>query len=649
MSIRTKLTLVLALLGTLIFATAAGSYLTIDSLHGKVRTIVADRVVPLQQLKRVADNYAVLIVDNAHKARSGATKWSDAAAAHNSALAAIDKDWQAYIATALTPREAELVQLASWAMKAAGPQLANLGTILENQDRPGLDSFVTSRLYPVVDPISNAVTALVDLQGEVAVSLYAEADSYVGLVRLGMAAVAIISVLVLLYAALVIMRTVAARLGSIQRALSSVAAGDFAAVIPSAGDRDEIGRIATAAETFRQNGLRVAEMTEAERARGLADIDNRRRMMGELRDAFGVVIDASVAGDFSQRVTTTFPDEELNALAQSVNHLVGTMDRGLSETGVVLAALAHTDLTHRVTGTYQGAFDRLKTDVNTVADRLTAIVAQLRTTSRSVKVATGEILSGANDLAERTSRQAAAIEETSATMEQLAGTVLENAKRAEAASTNAAQVSQTAEAGGQVMNEANSAMQRITQSSSKISNIIGMIDDIAFQTNLLALNASVEAARAGEAGKGFAVVAVEVRRLAQSAAQASAEVKALIEQSGTEVAGGSRLVAEAADKLGVMLEGARRNYELLQGIALESRRQTSSIDEVNAAVRQMDEMTQHNAALVEETNAAIEQTETQARELDRIVDLFVTEPVADAPAAQRYPTRGNAALKPEWD
>ncbi|ODS94120.1 MULTISPECIES: methyl-accepting chemotaxis protein [unclassified Devosia] len=207
----------------------------------------------------------------------------------------------------------------------------------------------------------------------------------------------------------------------------------------------------------------------------------------------------------------------------------------------------------------------------------------------------------------------------------------------------------TAEAGGAVMLSANAAMGRITESSAKISNIIGLIDDIAFQTNLLALNASVEAARAGDAGKGFAVVAVEVRRLAQSAASASSEVKALIEQSANEVRGGSRLVAEAVAKLEQMLVAVRGNRELLEGIARDSREQASAIEEVNTAVRQMDEMTQHNAALVEETNAAIEQTEAQASELDRIVAVFTTDGKAEfakvAPVLEPPPQRGIKALE----
>ena len=213
------------------------------------------------------------------------------------------------------------------------------------------------------------------------------------------------------------------------------------------------------------------------------------------------------------------------------------------------------------------------------------------------------------------------------------------------------------------MVKATTAMERITMSSGKISNIIGMIDDIAFQTNLLALNASVEAARAGDAGKGFAVVAVEVRRLAQSAASASAEVKALIEQSANEVDGGSKLVAEAASKLSDILAAVRENSELMQGISEANREQTTAIGEVRTAVQQMDEMTQHNAALVEETNAAIEQTEAQASELDRVVEIFTidkntaiaSETVAPqarkpevAKAARSYLTQGNAALKDDW-
>jgi methyl-accepting chemotaxis protein len=330
-----------------------------------------------------------------------------------------------------------------------------------------------------------------------------------------------------------------------------------------------------------------------------------------------------------------------------------------------LARMAAGDLGGQIEQTFTGEYEALRQAFNSSLERIVEIVGSLQQTSRALKTATGEILSGANDLSERTTKQAATIEETSAAMEQLSQTVADNARRAEAASIKARAMSQTATEGGAVMENANSAMERITLSSGKISNIIGMIDDIAFQTNLLALNASVEAARAGEAGKGFAVVAVEVRRLAQSAAEASSDVKALIEQSTTEVSAGTKLVAEAAAKLASMRAAAGENADLIDGIATASREQASSIEEVNTAVRQMDEMTQHNAALVEETNAAIEQTEAQASELDRIVDVFSLDtamaPERRAPpakpaaragsirkAAETYLSDGNAALKAEW-
>ena len=625
MSIKSKLVLALVLLGAVITTLSTSGYLTLGLLQGRMGSIVADRVIPLQQLKRIADAYAVAIVDNAHKVRSGAFSWEEGVQHQEEALASITADWQAYLATDLTAEEAQLVDLAKLAMDIAENPLQRLNDILESRDKPALDAFVETELYPVIDPISNEISALVDLQGRVATDIYAQTQDMSGTITMGMIVIGLLTIAVLGFACLVVLRTVAGRLGAMEKSLLAVAAGDFEVNIPSAGDSDEIGRIASAAETFRQNGMRVAQMTEAEQARALADIETRRRMMGELRSAFGAVIDAAVRGNFSRRVETTFADDELNGLAESVNRLVTTVDRGLSETGSVLAALAETDLTHRVTGKYEGAFDTLKQDVNKVADRLADIVLQLRDTSGSVRAATGEILAGANDLAERTTRQAAAIEQTSAAMEQLSRTVVENAERAQHANSQSSQVAATADAAAQVIGDANDAMQRISASSNKISSIIGLIDDIAFQTNLLALNASVEAARAGEAGKGFAVVAVEVRRLAQSAAQASSEVKALIEQSAELVSGGTRLVADATTRIETMMRGLRDNAGLVQAIANASRSQSNAIGEVSAAIRQMDEMTQHNAALVEETNAAIEQTEAQASELDRIVEIFVTE------------------------
>ncbi|MBJ3787096.1 methyl-accepting chemotaxis protein [Devosia sediminis] len=336
----------------------------------------------------------------------------------------------------------------------------------------------------------------------------------------------------------------------------------------------------------------------------------------------------------------------------------------VNELSHVLELLAQGNLNCSIDGEFPGELEQVRLAFNETVDRFGTIVLELRETSSALRAATGEILAGANDLAERTTRQAAAIEETSAAVEQLSQAVTANAQRAESARTNAKSVSEGAIEAGDVMGEANLAMEDVTTQASKISNIIGMIDDIAFQTNLLALNASVEAARAGDAGKGFAVVAVEVRRLAQSAAAASSDVKGLIEQSSEAVAKGSKLVSSAAERLGSMVSRVRENAELMEQIARANGEQASAISEVNTAVRQMDEMTQHNAALVEETNAAIEQTEGQASRVDSLIDVFVVGrsvesagksklSVVEKPAKKQAPriyiSHGSAAMAADWD
>jgi methyl-accepting chemotaxis protein len=350
-------------------------------------------------------------------------------------------------------------------------------------------------------------------------------------------------------------------------------------------------------------------------------------LVPEVADEIGKSIAALfkvVMLDIDLAVSTYFERMTEMAAAEqkaSADKIARTVDLA----GIALKALAQGDLTGRITEPFEPEFQRIKDDTNGVADRLTAIVTRLTETSRALKTATGEILSGANDLSERTTRQAASIEETSAAMEQLATTVAENAKRTQAANEEVRAVTANAEQGGTVMRDVSHAMEAISTSSAKIGGIVGLIDDIAFQTNLLALNASVEAARAGESGKGFGVVAIEVRRLAQSAAEASREIKDLIDRAVGEVNNGSRLVTDAVSKLDAIVSGVRRNRDVMDAISEATQSQSHAIDEIKVAIHQMDEMTQHNAALVEETNAAIEQTEGQASELDSIVSLFHLE------------------------
>lgn len=510
-----------------------------------------------------------------------------------------------------------------------------------------------------------------------------------------LAAVGGVALLVIGFLALLLSSLLTRPIPRLSAVMSAVADGALDAEVPYTERRNEIGAMARAVEVFRANAARVAELGEETNRHLVTAADHTGQLnaisMSQMVVEFSVagevltanhnfldllgytledvrgkpnalfLFDAdpasagyrqfwldlaqghSKSGEFRRRakdgrevwIQSTFgPILGLDGVPYKVVQFatdVTARRQAVAAVGAGLQQLAEGNLTGRIDAPFQSEFEDLRHALNGTVSRFADVVGQLRGASRSIKAATGEILSGANDLSERTTRQAATIEETSAAMETLAETVAVNARMAQDAAGKAGAVSHAASESGTVMSQANAAMERITASSGKISNIIGMIDDIAFQTNLLALNASVEAARAGDAGKGFAVVAVEVRRLAQSAASASAEVKALVEQSSNEVKGGSRLVSDAATRLADMLEAVQQNAALVDAIAKASGEQALAIDEVSMAVRTLDEMTQHNAALVEQTNGAIEQTEAQAQALDEIVDIFVLD--ADQSAA----------------
>tara|TARA_R110002124_G_scaffold133942_6_gene296503 strand:+ start:20166 stop:21650 length:1485 start_codon:yes stop_codon:yes gene_type:complete len=422
-------------------------------------------------------------------------------------------------------------------------------------------------------------------------------------------------------------RVVSMRLRTLVRLTGELAAGRTDVTIPGQKVADELTVMFEALSGFRTALVEQAALQESEKLRD-SEAGQRRRAADRLTDDLQATLRAVMAGDLGRRVDVAYEQVELRQLATEVNALLEAVDLGLTSTGRVLSALAGADLTQRMAGEFSGAFADLRDNTNAVADKLTEVMRELRTTARALRTATGEILAGANDLSERTTRQAATVEETSATVEQLASTVGANSTRAQEANRAATSASQIALDSGTAMQSATAAMERISASSAKISNIIGLIDDVAFQTNLLALNASVEAARAGEAGKGFAVVAMEVRRLAQSTAEASLEIKKLIEVSSQDVQSGSQIVLEISERVVALNTSVTTSGTLIGEIAAASRTQASAIAEVSVAVRQMDEITQHNAALVEQTNAAIEKTEAQAAELDRIVEVFV---LADAP------------------
>ncbi|ALM83208.1 methyl-accepting chemotaxis protein [Bordetella sp. N] len=284
--------------------------------------------------------------------------------------------------------------------------------------------------------------------------------------------------------------------------------------------------------------------------------------------------------------------------------------------------IASGDLTEAVDATSTNEIGRLYAAIKRMQESLTRTVSQVRRGVDEINVGSREISAGNTDLSSRTEQQAASLEQTAASMEQLASTVKQNADNARQANQLAASASDVAERGGVAVNEVVSTMQGISASSRKISEIVSVIDGIAFQTNILALNAAVEAARAGEQGKGFAVVAGEVRSLAQRSAQAAKEIKGLIEDSVTKVGAGSQQVERAGATMEEIVASVKRVTDIMGEISAASEEQSTGIDQVNRAVSQMDEVTQQNAALVEEAAAAAGSLQEQAQRLADAVAVF---------------------------
>lgn len=334
------------------------------------------------------------------------------------------------------------------------------------------------------------------------------------------------------------------------------------------------------------------------------------------------IVDSAQAGDLAVRVDLHSKDGFFYTLSEAINHLMEVNQSVIDDTVKVLGALANGNLNQRIETDYQGAFNDLKTNANETASKLTEIIRNIQANSEQLLADSEEISQGNQDLSQRTESQAASLEETASSMAEMTGTVRQSADNAQRATKLATTATSLAEQGGNVVNQAISAMAKIKASSRKISEIIIVIDEIAFQTNLLALNAAVEAAHAGEEGRGFAVVASEVRELAQRSADAAREIKGLIKESVDEVDGGTALVDESGDALEQILVSVNKVSEIIVEISSANQEQATGIEQVNLAVSRMDSTTQKNAALVEEVAASSEALQQQANELKNLIAFF---------------------------
>jgi methyl-accepting chemotaxis protein len=429
-------------------------------------------------------------------------------------------------------------------------------------------------------------------------------------------------------------RAVFKHIGQLRKAYTD--AKDKAVKARADGDAEESARILTqeympASKAYEQELAHLVSMQQAQIDTTAREIDQANGTSTRLM-ALGAVVAVLFGAACSWMLTRSIvrPIRDAVAVAETVasgdlTHAIEA--HGKDETGALLRALRHMN------------------------DSLVAIVSQVRGGTDTIATASREISAGNLDLSSRTEQQASAIEETAATMEELTTTVKQNADNARQANQLAIAASEVASQGGAVVGEVVTTMGAINASASKIADIIGVIDGIAFQTNILALNAAVEAARAGEQGRGFAVVASEVRNLAQRSAAAAKEIKELITASAANVEAGTRLVDQAGSTMEQVVTSIRRVTDIMAEITSASQEQSGGIEQVNQAIGQMDQVTQQNAALVEEAAAAAASMQDQAGKLAEVVSVFRLEREhhlavpAGAPARQAFAHEGALRLQ----
>ncbi|MNS57553.1 Methyl-accepting chemotaxis protein III [compost metagenome] len=581
LTIKARLLGCLAALAVGMTAIGVAGWVVSSTAQQRMQSVIADRVAPLQQLKAISDLYAVNIVDAAHKAASGLVTPDTANQQISDARSRIDSTWSAYQATSMTPDEQALANKVKQAMPAADQAVEELARILAAGDMAALKTFNDQTLYAAIDPISGNIGALVDLQIRVAQQ---DGEAAASAARIGlmiMCAIALMAAGLLAFATNVVVRQVTAPIMAMTRAMNRLAEGDNAVEIPAVGQRDELGQMAGAVQVFKDNAIaKIKADAEVEQAKARAEQERQA---------------ASAA-----------------AIATEQALVVRSF-------GASLERLASGDLTWRLEDEMPPAYEKLKADFNDAMLKLQDAMRVIVGNAGSIHSGSREISIASDDLAKRTEQQAAGLEETAAALDQITATVKRTAEGARETRQVVASAKADAETSGQVVGRAIAAMGAIEESSRQINQIIGVIDEIAFQTNLLALNAGVEAARAGDAGRGFAVVASEVRALAQRSAEAAKEIKVLISASGVQVSEGVDLVGQTGRALERILGEVVQINGLVAEIAASAEEQATGLQQVNIAVNQMDQVTQQNAAMVEESTAA---SHSLSREADNLTELM---------------------------
>ncbi len=636
LTIRARVLAAFGVVTSLVAILAVVVWGAMSRINHTTESMYQDRVRPLQQLKLVADAYAVSVVDNIHKARAHTVSFGDGAATMRRARALVDSAWSAYTATRLTNEEKQLVAATEQATAAANQVMDRALAAIEAGDTLTLARLADHDLYPAIDPVSARVNELIELQVRVAGEDFVAAhETYVavrGVVVALAVLILVLSITVGAWTARDLSRGVArilARLETLQRAeipvvragAAAIARGDLAHEVTLQASplpvtsRDELGAVATAL-----NGV-IDEV-----ALTAAAAEQSRQTLQRLVTDASSLVDAARAGALSHRAGAEAFEGAYRQLAQGLNETLAAVAAPLHDAGRVLARVAARDLTVRVERDDPGDFRILNEAIDGAIAQLREALVEVEQGTAQVSSASSQVAAGSQSLAQGNSTQAAALHEVSGNLQELEARARGNATNSRTAREAMTRAHHETRQGVDRMRELSVAISDIRQSAEETAKILKSIKEIAFQTNLLALNAAVEAARAGDAGRGFAVVAEEVRALALRSAEAARQTAALIARSMDSSARGVSLNEAVSVQLQDIDARVVEVSSTVEQIAAASEEQSSAVDAITQAIDRVNGVTQATAANAEESAATAEELSGQAQMMLGLVQRFQLHP-----------------------
>ncbi len=584
-----KLTILslVAILATLILGTK--SIMDLKVVNQGLETVYHDRVVPLEQLKIIADEYAVNIVDTTHQTRNGNFDFEKCITNINSAESKIQKNWQAYMSTTLTKEEQVIANDAQKLMISGNEIAQKIKDACKKRDSSLLTKISIEDLYPRIDPISEKISALISLQLEIAKQETDDATDIYEASRTFIIVIILISFILISALSFLIISDITGKLNNFKEGLIS-----FFQYLNRESSKVELIKIDSKDEFGDMSKVVNENIIKTQKG-----IEEDRKLINETISVLGEF----EQGDLSQRLNISVSNPALMELKNVLNNMAKNLESNINNVLHILEEYAHYNYLNRIpTQDIKEHLLKLSTGVNTLGDSITGMLVENKSNGLTLDESSNILLGNVDKLNISSNEAAASLEETAAALEEITSNIRNNTQNIAKMASFSSSVTKSANDGEKLANQTTVAMDEINTQVNLINDAISIIDQIAFQTNILSLNAAVEAATAGEAGKGFAVVAAEVRNLASRSAEAAKEIKTIVENATKKANQGKEIANYMISGYKELNENISQTINLISDIEMSSKEQLMGIEQINDAVTQLDQQTQQNAAVASQTH-----------------------------------------------